>query len=124
MSRSFAGQYNGYGYRVTLLEATTPPKPFVEVWCWKCLSYVTPTIHSWAVCYRIRKISRRLGKILPPVTLQEQQFHSTEIARVYCAVLVRIAGRTPNTICTAPYPIQIAEVSSTKGNSREGNPDN
>lgn len=124
MNRSFAGQHNGYGYRVTLLQITSPPKPFIEIWCWKCLSYVTPSIHPWAACFRIRRISRRLGKILPPVTLQEQQFHSTEIARVYFAVLGRVSGRIPITNCIAPYPIQVAEVSSSKGNSSEGNPVN
>lgn len=119
MIRSFCGQHNGFGYRVTISTATTPPRTVVEIWCWKCLTYVTPVIHPWVACTRIRRISRRLGKSIPPVTVQEQEFHSTELLRIFTAVVSRVQGRHIACTCVSPYPIQIAEVSSTQGNSGE-----
>lgn len=119
MSRSFSGQHNGFAYRVTISFATPPPKPFVEIWCWKCLTYITPAIHPWIACVRIRHINRRLGKKNPPVTVQEQEFHATELLRIYCAVVSRVEGRQAVCNCISPYPIQIAEISSTNGNSGE-----
>lgn len=108
------GTHNGHGYKVTYIDIFERPKPFVEIWCWKCLSYTTPILHPWSTCDNRRITLIRDNQPVPAITPEQVSHHSTEIATLYCAVVQKREGKNPIHTPYSPYPIQDAKVTSSR----------
>lgn len=112
------GVFLGYAFKYQLSEDTGLPH-CLQIRCWKCGAFDSPSNHSLLTCARrriqvIHKQNRLGHYTLPPISHTQRASHYLDFAGVFLAVLALLDVHPyVRPVIPSPYPVQDSDISST-----------